>query len=190
MEIWKDIKGYEGLYKVSNLGRIKSFKTSKTKVLTNQPDSRGYLQIGLIKDKKRKNFKVHRLVAEAFIENKFNKPHVNHINEDKMDNRSVNLEWVTQSENANHGSCQIRKRLKTVGRKRTKEFIKKMMETKIRNNTVNNKRVPVKCLDENIIFNSTNEAAEYFGIRASEITACCRGKRKSCGGHKWEYAKL
>lgn len=189
MEIWKDIEGYEGLYQVSNLGRIKSFKTSKPKIMKNQSDNRGYLQIGLIKDKKRKNFKIHRLVAEAFIENEFKKPQINHINEDKTDNRAINLEWVNQSENINYGSCQIRRRLKIIGKKKknSTEIARKMIETKIKNNTLNNKRIPVKCLDENIKFNSTKEAAEYFGIRASEITACCRGKRKSCGGHRWEY---
>ena len=189
MEKWKDVKGYEGLYQVSDLGRIKSFKTSRPKALTVQPDSRGYLQIGLVKDGKRKNFKVHRLVAKAFINNEFNKPQVNHINEDKTDNRAVNLEWVTQSENSNHGSAQLRRKFKMVGKKRENcsEITKKIIETKKKNGTLNNKKTPVICLDMNIKFNSIKEAGEYFSIRTSEISACCKGKRKTCGGHRWAY---
>lgn len=187
MEQWKDIQGYEGLYQVSDLGRIKSFKTSKPKILKNQPNGRGYLQIGLIKDKVKTNFKVHRLVAEAFIENELNKPHVNHINENKMDNRAINLEWVTPSENMNHGTCQERRKQKIIGKKQSTEAIRKTIATKIKNNTLNNKHTPVRCLDENIEFYSIKEAAEHFGIRTSEISACCKGKRKTCGGHRWEY---
>ena len=76
MEIWKNIKGYEGLYEISSLGRVKSLKCGKVKILKPQSDSRGYLQIGLVKDKKRTNFKIHRLVAIAFIENINNKPQI------------------------------------------------------------------------------------------------------------------
>ena len=104
-EIWKPIKDYEGLYEVSNLGRVKSLNyrgTGKERILKNTERSNGYLAIGLIKNGKTKMFRVHRLVAEAFIPNPENKPCVDHINTIKNDNRVENLRWVTCEENNNN----------------------------------------------------------------------------------------
>lgn len=85
-EIWKDIKGYEGKYKVSNFGRIKSLR--KNKVLKQTINKRdGYLYVGICKDGKRKNRKVHRLIAETFMSNPKNKPTVNHIDGNKFNNK-------------------------------------------------------------------------------------------------------
>ena len=116
-EIWKDIPGYEGLYQVSDLGRIKRLpklvkneglrnksKTFISKELIIKPFniSKGYKGVILTKNGKRTNKKLHRLVAEVFIENPFNKPQVNHIDCDKTNNKVTNLEWVTGSENIIH----------------------------------------------------------------------------------------
>ena len=106
-EIWKDIVGYEGLYQVSNLGRVKSLgntKARKEKILLGVSISDNYLQIGLNKNGERKRYVIHRLVAEAFIPNPLNKPQVNHINGNKKDNRVENLEWWTQCENIRHSN--------------------------------------------------------------------------------------
>lgn len=100
-EIWNDIKGYEGKYKVSNLGRIKSLR--KNKVLKQTINKRdGYFYVGICKDGKRKNRKVHRLIAETFMPNPKNKPTVNHIDGNKENNCISNLEWCSQSENMKH----------------------------------------------------------------------------------------
>ena len=113
-EVWKDIEGYEGLYQVSNFGNIKSLarivhseKRSdykiKEKVLKQSDTTTGYKKVELHKDnEKRKSFKVHRLVAQAFIPNPENKREVNHIDGNKHNNNANNLEWVTSSENKLH----------------------------------------------------------------------------------------
>ena len=113
-EVWKDIKGYEGLYQVSNLGRIKSLYgwnghryLEREKILkpTSKYDKRvSYPRavIKLIKGKDKKDYKVHRLVAQAFIPNPQNKPQVNHIDGNPLNNRIENLEWCTDRENKIH----------------------------------------------------------------------------------------
>jgi len=106
---WKEIKGYEGLYEVSNYGQVRSLdkvdclgRERKGRVLKQQKHKRGYLNIGLTKNKIRKMCYVHRLVAQAFVLNPENKAEVNHIDGDKENNLAENLEWVTSSENNQH----------------------------------------------------------------------------------------
>ena len=116
VEIWNDIKEYEGYYQVSNLGRVKSLKRSyeverhkskylynkKEKILSQTTTKLGYKRISLNKHNKLKSFLVHRLVAKAFIEEIKDKNQVNHKNCNKLDNNLFNLEWVNQSENMKH----------------------------------------------------------------------------------------
>lgn len=103
-EIWKDIEGYEGLYQVSNMGRVKSFlQRSSGKIRLLKLHNRGYNSVSLKKAGKPKWFFVHRLVATAFIPNPEHKREVNHINGNKTDNRVCNLEWVSSSENKRKG---------------------------------------------------------------------------------------
>ena len=109
-EIWKDVIGYEGLYQVSNLGNVKRigfFSGVNKKYLNNynlipMDNGKGYLRIKLTKNNKSKRVMLHRIIAEAFVDNKLNKPFVNHINSNKKDNNIENLEWCTQSENVKH----------------------------------------------------------------------------------------
>ena len=112
-EIWKDIKGYEGFYQVSNIGKIRSvdrlvhnprygFQKLKGKLLSASPNSHGYPQIGLTQKGKRKTLKVHSLVALYFLDKISNKNEVNHKDGDKLNNRVENLEWCTRSENILH----------------------------------------------------------------------------------------
>ena len=104
MEEWRDIKGYEGLYQVSNLGRVKSLgnnKTRKEKIL--KPETiNGYLRVCLFKERKGKHILVHRLVADAFIPNMDNKPYIDHIDGNPNNNIINNLRWCTHNENMNN----------------------------------------------------------------------------------------
>ena len=111
----KDIPGYQGLYQVSNMGRIKNLERDyfpgnnsvqhlNESIKKQQKNSNGYLQVSLFKNGVRKSFSVHRLVALTFIPNPDNKPQVNHIDECKTNNKVSNLNWMTSKENCNHGT--------------------------------------------------------------------------------------
>ena len=99
-EEWKDVKGFEGLYQISNYGRIKSLRFNKVRLM--KPFIKSYYMVELCVNSVRKTFMVHRLVAEAFIPNPENKPQVNHIDGNKLNPRVDNLEWCTPSENLKH----------------------------------------------------------------------------------------
>jgi len=122
IEEWRDIKGYEGLYKISNLGNVKSmprvcvrnngrtYTNSKEYILCQNLKHGWYYQVKLSNAGRYKTKLVHRLIAEAFIPNPFNKPDINHINCIKNDNRIENLEWCTHTENMRH-SAKLNKKI-------------------------------------------------------------------------------
>lgn len=113
-EIWKDVKGYEGLYQVSSLGRVKSFRqwarAHKPQEYILKPSliTSGYHVVTLYKNSKREKFQVHRLVANTFIPNPEKLPCVNHKDENKLNNAADNLEWCTYTYNNNYGTARIR----------------------------------------------------------------------------------
>ena len=183
-EIWKDIEGFEGLYQVSNIGRVRSYDREITKphprnqsipftyiqkgrVLRQRKHTAGYWTVMLWKDHVPYTRTVHRLVAEAFIPNPQNLPEVNHIDEDKANSIVTNLEWVTKSGNMRHGSCGER-----MGRKHWKAVVQ---------------------MDENgnVIkeWPCAQHAAEQLNIRHTQIIAVCRGRYgcKHAGGYRWRY---
>ena len=180
-EIWKDVIGYEGLYQVSSLGKVKSLareskrNTFKEKILNPHLDGRGYPFVALYRNNVPKQIKVHKLVATAFLDNPENKPTVNHIDEDKTNNTAENLEWATFKENANHGTRN--QRIASANRENHNRCAKQ--------------RKPVDQYDINGYFmntwNSASAVADFFKINRSEITQCCKGKRKQCKNYFWKY---
>jgi hypothetical protein len=127
-EIWKDIIGYEGLYQVSNKGRIKSFPKKGHKedlILSLILTDKGYYRVGIRKDKNKIMFHVHRLVGAAFIPNPENKPEINHIDGNPLNNCVENLEWCTRSENSIHSyktGLQISQKGEQHGRSKLKDW--------------------------------------------------------------------
>ncbi|MBR4904422.1 MAG: NUMOD4 motif-containing HNH endonuclease [Selenomonadaceae bacterium] len=101
-EVWRPISGYEKFYEISNYGRIKSFKRSKPAILKGTKNNHGYFMIVLNNNTKPKVISIHKIVAQAFIPNLENKPCVNHIDGNKLNNHIGNLEWATLSENTCH----------------------------------------------------------------------------------------
>ena len=171
MEIWKDIEGYEGLYQVNNLGRVKRYyKNSKEKILKPFSNRDGYLNVKLYKEGKSKQSKVHRLVAQAFILNPEDKPEVNHKDEDKTNNKVENLEWMTRRENINYGTHNEKVAKSLQNHKQTSKPIY---------------GINVKT-NEEIEFPSTMEA-QRNGFDHSHIVDCLKGRRKSHKGYKWFY---
>ncbi len=165
MEQWKWIPGYENHYMISTNGVVKSFKNGKEYIRSLEVDKNGYLRIRLYKNGATSKFMVHRLVALTFIENPLNKEQINHINEDKQDNRIENLEWSTPKENANFGTRNSR-----------------MAEAKCK---------PVLQFDKDMNFiaeyGSLREAETITQIKYINISAVLHGKQKTAGGFKWTF---
>ena len=180
-EIWKDVKGYKGLYQVSNLGRIRSvgrntidkigIKRHKNgKILKQYTNQSGYLQVKLYKNKKWKTISSHRIVCIAFI-NEPKKETVNHKNGIKTDNRAENLEWATRSENINHA---IR-----IGLKKNKHGIEHKQSKYIIQLTRSGNYIKTHY--------GIHEAGRDTGIQWQNISKVLRGVRGTAGGYKWKY---
>ena len=169
MEEWKDILGYEGLYQVSNIGRVRSNHSGTWKIMKQSIIKMGYKKILLRKNKERKSFFVHRLVATAFITNPDNLPFINHKDENPSNNNVENLEWCTHLYNMTYGTCQERARATHLERTPSISMYDK----------------------EGILkatFNSVVEAEKETGIPHSNIIACCKGRLKTVKGYVWRYS--
>lgn len=199
-EIWKDIKGYEGLYQVSNLGRIKSLeRKSKTKgnveyikkeKVLKERFSHGYVSVILYKNGTKKNFRVHRLVAKAFLVNPKNLPQINHINFNRSDNRIENLEWVTAKENIQHnfknGNVEkIIKNAKSVGKryggnKNATTKAKLRLSKKVYQIDKNTGQI-IK------VWDSAKDVERILKIPNTNISRCCLKKCMTAGGYIWKH---
>ena len=171
-EIWRtavyDGEVYEGLYKVSNLGRILSLnykRTGRVELMEHSYDGQGYLQVTLCKNKETKKCYVHRLVAETFITNPENLPEVNHIDENKENNRVDNLEWKSPKDNCNHG---------TRNERIAKTLSKKVLQLSLTGELIRE-------------WESTRECGRN-GFAQSHVAECCNGKLPHYKGFRWEYA--
>ena len=184
MENWKDVKGYEGLYQVSDCGRIKSLERDvffpngtvnhhiEEKILVPSLDGGGYPIVRLCKNGKMKTTTIHRLVALAFIPNPENKPQVNHKDEVKTNNVVENLEWCTAQYNINYGT-------------RTTRAVKNCRSFKLGDGP---RARAVFCEELNKTFDCAKRVEEELGIDRSAICRACKGKQKTAGKLHWKYA--
>ncbi len=159
-EVWKDVPGYDGVYQVSNFGNVRSVKPMKQRIINS-----GYLQVSFYKNQQEKHYLVHRLVAELFCKNQRNCSTVNHKDENKLNNRSENLEWCTQKENNNYGTAR-----------------KRMIEAK-------GKPVLQFSVDGKLInrFQSAIEAERITGYDHSTISKVCLGRYSKYKGFIWKF---
>jgi len=176
-EEWREIKGYEGRYQVSNMGRVKSLERTfidkrkhkqhiKERILKPQPCRGGYLLVDLCNGRgKIKHTLVHRLVCAAFHENPENKPCVNHIDEDKTNNTASNLEWCTYKENSNHGTRNAR--------------MAKTKNKPVGQYTTNGKLIK--------IWQSLMEVQKQLEFSPSNISKVALGKNKTAYSYVWKY---
>lgn len=201
-EIWKDIPDYKGYYQVSNLGRVKGlkytfwakkqFRTLPERILKPNKNKNGYFYVVLHKNKKGKTWKVHKLVALAFIPNPENKKCIDHIDTNKENNNVNNLRWCTHKENMSNsitkkklidaGAFQITKEMREkakIGYLKNKKQILQKIKLAVEK--------PIKCIETEKIYKSITTAATELQINPSNISAVCKGKLKSAGGYHWKY---
>ena len=162
-EIWKRIPQSDKFYEVSNLGNVRNGTTKK--ILSPRPTPTGYLRVHISVGNGRKDFYIHRLVAEAFIPNPNNYQVVNHLDNNPANNHANNLEWVTQKQNVAYAQSQDRMP-----------------------NWPDKKPVIGYKDGEKFYFESIIAASKALGFYTSDISRCCRGLRKDTNGYSWEYA--
>lgn len=162
-ENWNNIAGYEGLYEVSDMGRVRSIAREGTKggILHAHRSRYGYMLVILSKNNVRTGFSVHKLVAMAFIPNPNGLPQVNHKNEVKTDNRVENLEWCTAKYNMNYGGRPY-----------------------VRSKPIIQKEINGKIIGE---YESVMDAVRQVGVNKGNIFECLKGHRKTAGGYVWIY---
>lgn len=175
VEVWKPVKDYEGIYEISNIGRVRSkHKHTKSKdgIIKERKTRNGYCHVELWKNGTGVDRYIHRLVALAFIPNPNNLPEINHKDENPSNNCVDNLEWCDRTYNNNYGN-----------------HYKKMVETRgdkyVGANACHRRRV--MCVETGEIFETIRSASRIINVNQAHISNCCRGKRNKCGGYHWKY---
>ena len=174
-EIWKDVVGYDGKYQVSNLGNVKN---NRGRILKPQPRKHGYLSVWLyggehISGRNGKQFSVHRLVAGAFIDNPNNYEEVNHIDENKQNNCSSNLEWCSRKQNVNHGTAIERRAKTTRNGKRSIPVYQYLPSGELVN-----------------VYPSMAEVQRSTGYRKGNIWKQMNGIYETAYGYKWAHERV
>lgn len=198
-EIWKPVVGYEGLYEVSNLGRVKSveryvpqgksMRHVRERIKEVHSGSSGYPCVTLCKNRKSRATPLHRIIALAFIPNPENKPFIDHIDTDVTNYSLSNLRWVTPKENANNVLTMQHCRDNTY----ISEVANRSNATKILKNTQTApKKVYQYTMNGDFIaeYESAAEASRHTGIMRSAIGRVCLGRTYSAGGYIWSFSKL
>lgn len=177
----KDVKGFEGLYGITEDGQVLNYKTKK--FMKQRQDKDGYYRLSLTKEGKQYTRFIHRLLAEAFIPNPKNLPLLNHKDENKQNNSLDNLEWCSQWYNLTYSrnkELALEKGADFMGYEKTKTNQKKPGSGISK---------PVRCVELDIIYDSGAAAARELGLDASHISKVCRGKANTTGGYHFEFVQ-
>ena len=182
IELWKDIPLYEN-YQVSSLGNVKSLKFGKEKMMKQSISNNGYCQVHLCKEGKSKTYLVHRLVAQAFLDNSDNLPQVNHKDENKQNNTIENLEYCTAKYNINYGDS-LKKRIRT--------NVKNGIYDKIGKINKKNFSKPINQYTKEGIFikkwDCIMDVQRELGFDNRQISNCLKHRQKTAKGYVWQYA--
>lgn len=204
MEIYKDVEGYENLYQVSNMGNVKSLISNK--ILKPAKNHNGYLYVCFSKQGKHKHHKIHRLVAQAFIDNPNSYPIINHRDENKTNNCVSNLEWCDHKYNINYGTAIERRVVNTDYKARTAntdykartaktdykartaktDYAAKVANTNYKAIALKNSK-KVLCIETGKIYDSTHQVERETGFSQGNISNACTGRYKQAYGYTWRY---
>lgn len=169
MEHWKEVLGFDVLYEVSNLGRVRTRYnrftgyTDDYNYLEPIDNGTGYLRFNWFLNGKQKTVYLHSLVANAFLDNPNNYNEINHKDENKLNNTVDNLEWCDHNYNCNYGTRNKRLSEKT--------------------------GVKIRCVETGIVYDSLKDASEKMNVVKSAINNCLKGRSKTCSGYRWEYVE-
>lgn len=198
--MYKEIEGFDGHYFIKEDGTVISVAKGVEKVLTQHDNGFGYMTVNLWKGNKGHMRYVHRLVAEAFLDNPNHYKYVDHINTIKDDNRVENLRWVTAKLNYHNPITKEKMRIA----RSDPEYKKKMAERmsgennpaythREKNNFVKNNpqaKKPIICEETGVIYDSACDAYKETGICRATINKCCNNKQITAGGYHWKYINL
>lgn len=188
-EVWKKVVGFEN-YEVSNLGNVRSItrityhprartgvSTKKGRLLRPFPNHKGYLMVKLYQDGNQKSVSIHRLVATAFINNPLSFPQVNHKDENKQNNCVANLEWCTNDYNVHYGTA-IKRKGESIRNSEAHKMYSKTRCKEVVQTDMNERIIKVW---ESVV------SVETEGFCAEGVIDCCKGRRQSYKGFKWQY---